>query len=281
MVKTVFEAYKSARDSLSEKFPETAAFEAKQLLLHCFGMTAEDYLKNKDSAVEETLLKELESVVNKRLGGFPTQYIVGKWEFYGRDFYVEPGVLIPRADTETVIEAFLKLSPEKPAVADLCSGSGCIAITAALEKQCEKVSALEFSPTAYECLERNIKLNNAEVETYLCDVTKEETARRFSELDCILCNPPYLIAEDMENLQTEVKAEPREALFGGDDGLFFYRRITEIWKASLKKNGFLIYEIGINQENDVAAIMINNGFKNITQFRDLAGIIRVVCSQKD
>jgi len=228
--------------------------------------------------VDEKLLHKISDIVKKRSSGYPLQYILGEWEFYGFKFLVGEGVLIPRQDTETLVEYIISVanSIKNPRILDLCSGSGCIAIT--LEKMLPNstVCAVEFSKEALNYLTQNIKLNNSNVTVFEGDVLNKDFTNYFENFDIIVSNPPYLTKNDICNLQEEVKHEPNLALFGGDDGLQFYTSISKIWKKCLKQNGIISYEIGIGQENDVANILLNNGFTDIQTIRDLTGIIRVV-----
>lgn len=196
-------------------------------------------------------------------------------------FYVGEGVLIPRQDTETLVETVLKIKlPENPKILDLCSGSGCIAVSLALNIKNADVTAVEISDKAAEYIKKNAELNNTDLNIVKDDVLSEKTAAIFSGIDAIVCNPPYLTAEDMKSLQKEVTFEPETALFGGKDGLDFYRSITKIWKDCLKSGGILAYEIGMGQEDAVMKILEENNFINIEMTEDLSGIIRVVRGEK-
>jgi len=229
---------------------------------------------------EETI----RSLVKRRSEGYPLQYLLGKWEFFGYPFAVGEGVLIPRPDTETVVELVLDICKERglssPKIADLCSGSGCIAVT--LKKQLPQagVWAFELSEKAMGFLRENIRLNSAEVEAVLMDVTDSGKAALYRDFDIIVSNPPYLTAAEMAGLQKEVAYEPEMALFGGDDGLEMYRQITRIWRDSLREGGWLCYEFGDEQHEDVGKILAGNGFENIRYRRDLGGIVRAACAEK-
>lgn len=227
--------------------------------------------------------ERIRSLVKRRAEGYPLQYLLGEWEFYGYPFKVREGVLIPRPDTEVLIEDVLGICREnglrEPRIADLCSGSGCIAIT--LKKQLPEadVYALELSDTALDCMRENAALNCADIHIIKGDVTAPETAEMLCGLDIIVSNPPYLTAGDMSELMTEVRYEPETALFGGDDGLDFYRAMTPLWRDSLRDGGWLLYEYGLGQHNDVEKILKENGFENISLSRDTAGIIRTARAQ--
>ncbi len=228
---------------------------------------------------ENNLYAKTEELCIKRKSGYPLQYLIGEWDFFGRTFKVGEGVLIPRADTETAIEVALSLDTEKKVITDLCSGSGCIAITMREETGAE-VFAVEKSDKAIRYLKENITLNNSSVNLIEGDVLSYETKNKVPLSDMIICNPPYLTKEDMNSLQKEVTFEPSMALSGGDDGLYFYREITSFYKDKIRENGFIIYEIGMGQEEDVKEILLSNGFCDVKYQKDLGNIIRVVYARK-
>ena len=223
------------------------------------------------------------SRVKKRSEGYPLQYLLGQWEFYGYPFKVNENVLIPRADTELIIENVLEICRKNnltsPKIADLCSGSGCIAITLKKQIPSAEVYAMEISEKAIEIIHSNAVLNDAEINILNCDVLNPET-ENLPIFDIIVSNPPYLTQKEMDTLQKEVTFEPSLALFGGNDGLDFYRKITSIWKNFLRKDGWLIYESGDGQNEDIKNILGKNNFYNITLSRDLNNIIRNVTAQK-
>ncbi len=259
---------------------ESASFEAMCILEHVFGKKLSVLLLEKPTASEEQK-NTVNNLAYRRICGYPLQYLLGKWEFFGLPFYVGEGVLIPRQDTETLVETVLKIKlPENPKILDLCSGSGCIGVSLALNIKNADVTAVEISDKAAEYIKKNAELNNTDLNIVKDDVMSEKTAAIFSGIDAIVCNPPYLTAEDMKSLQKEVTFEPETALFGGKDGLDFYRSITKIWKDCLKSGGILAYEIGMGQEDAVMKILEENNFINIEMTEDLSGIIRVVRGEK-
>ena len=223
------------------------------------------------------------SLVKKRSEGYPLQYLLGQWEFYGYPFKVNENVLIPRADTELIIENVLEIcrknNLKSPKIADLCSGSGCIAITLKKQIPSAEVYAMEISEKAVEIIHSNAVLNNVEINILNDDVLNPKT-ENLPIFDIIVSNPPYLTQQEMDTLQKEVTFEPSLALFGGADGLDFYRRMTSIWKNFLRKDGWLIYESGDGQHEDIKNILGKNNFYNITLSRDLNNIIRNVTAQK-
>ncbi len=237
-----------------------------------------------EKEIPEALEKEIRELAEKRSKGEPLQYLLGEWEFYGYSFKVGEGVLIPRPDTETLIEQVLEICRREkltsPKIADLCSGSGCIAVTLKKEMPSAEVCAVEISDKALNYLKENVKLNNADIAVIQGDVLNRQLQEDMGKFDIIVSNPPYLTQEDMDTLQTEVTHEPPLALFGGSDGLDFYRRMTEIWKNSLLNGGWLCYEYGFGQHDDVKKILEDNRFENIMLCRDLGGIYRTAAAQK-
>ena len=193
-------------------------------------------------------------------------------------FNMGEGVLIPRQDTETIVDTALKMFAGKKdiTVIDLCSGSGCIGIALERKLDCGRAVCVEKSEKAAEYLRENISLNGSGAEIVMGDVTDEKLVEDMPEADLIVCNPPYLTTEDMDALQREVTFEPAEALFGGEDGLDFYREIVRKWKKKLKSGGVMLFEIGIGQEDEVMRLMIQHGFKNVRCRKDLCGVYRCV-----
>ena len=225
---------------------------------------------------------QVENLCKRRIQGEPLQYIIGEWEFYGLPFKVGKGVLIPRQDTETVVETVLRKAPaDKPlTIIDLCAGSGCIAVALEKHLECEKVYAVEKSMQAMDYLRQNISLNNSRVIAVQGDVTDEQTLNRFDTADVIVSNPPYLTKEDMQALQKEVSFEPESALFGGDDGLDFYTTIIRLWKTRLRQGGMMAFEIGIDMQDEVMTMLVRHGFENVRAVKDACGIFRCVTGFK-
>ena len=264
---------------------DNAQFEAEQLVMKFCGVTRNDMLLFPALEVPEDKARAALEAVTRRLSGEPLQYILGEWEFYGLPFYVGEGVLIPRQDTETLAELAVSFAKGRRGAgflaADLCAGSGCIGITLA-KLAGVPVKLLELSEQALGYLRRNIGLNGVQglCEALRADVLLQETAEKLPPLDLIVANPPYLTAQDMRELQTEVAHEPETALFGGEDGLDYYRRMIPLWGAKLKPGGMLAAEIGMGQENDVMRIFEENGMT--AQYKkDLCGIIRVIYGIKN
>lgn len=277
MSKTIFEAYNDLKRQLMNAGIEDYVFEAKQIIKHITGYNNSQILMHYNEHLTEFQQNNLTVIIKQRLVRYPLQYILGKWDFYGRSFFVGPGVLIPRPDTETVIEQCLKSLADKkePKILDLCSGTGCIGITLAKEISDSKVTCLEKYTEAIEYIIKNIAENEAFNASPLQGDIFEGTASDV-KYDLIVSNPPYVSAEEMRGLQPELSFEPETALLGGEDGLDFYKAITDNYKSSLCEGGTLIFEIGAAQAQAVSEIMREAGFSAVTVIKDPAENDRVV-----
>ena len=222
--------------------------------------------------VSETDAKALEPLIERRLNGEPLQYVLGEWEFYGLPFYVDPTVLIPRPDTERLVEiALLLLANGKKRVLDLCCGSGCIGIALAVCGGAD-VTAADISADALSMTERNAHRNSVSVKTVQSDLFDSVEGT----FDLIVSNPPYLSREEMDALDVNLRFEPALALSGGEDGLDFYRRIAARYREFLSPGGTLLMEIGMTQKGSVSAL-----FENSECICDYGGRPRVIAVKND
>lgn len=249
-------------------------YDARALFLFAAQLTLTDYVRSADGEVPEEVRAAFLSYCERRAEGEPLQYITGSAPFYGRDFYVDEGVLIPRFDTETLIEAVLPRMRRGMRVLDLCTGSGCIPVTLALEGPGEtKVTGSDISEAALRVAGINASRLGARVRFIRSDLFFQISGR----YDIITANPPYIRSADIDRLDKEVRLyEPRTALDGSEDGLLFYRRIAGDAGAHLVPGGLLAFETGADQAEDVRAVMRDSGFCDLTVFKDLAGLDRVV-----
>jgi len=268
---------RSTTELLKSNGISDSEFEAEQLVCKVLGLTP-SALRLRNPEADERQEASIKAMADRRVEGYPLQYILGEWEFFGLPFLVGEGVLIPRADTEVLVETALKYinGREKLKIIDLCSGSGCIAI--ALEKHTKScaVTALEKEPAAYEYLTKNIELNRSRVIPLQGDVRIPFGG----EYDLIVSNPPYITPEAMESLQREVTFEPDSALRGGEDGLCFYREIVKGWAPLLKSGGVLAVEIGFDQRDAVAELFKNGGLYKVRCIKDYGGNDRVICGTR-
>ncbi len=251
---------------------EDYSFEARELVRFVTGLSPEYALLHGISQKDEQRLTEL---AEKRASGYPLQYIIGEWEFMGLPFKVKENVLIPRADTETLVEEALKVFKKGDSILDLCCGCGCIGISLAKLKDC-KVTALDLSQDAVSLTKENAALNGVDITVLQGDLFEMPVS---GEFDGIVCNPPYLTKEDMENLQKEVKYEPALALYGGKDGLDFYRFIIKEYTSHIRESGMLFFETGFMQTEDTARLM-ENSYTDIRIIKDIGGNPRVVAGIK-
>lgn len=259
--------------ALSEAGVDSARFET-ECIMESAGISRLTLLTEPDMPVEREISDAAREMVLRRTRGEPLQYILGEWEFYGYPFKVGEGVLIPRQDTELlteIAEGYLK--KKGGLIADLCAGSGCVGISLARRCGC-RVKCYELFEAAFGYLERNIELNKVSgtVEAVRADVLAFTPSESF---DAVTVNPPYLTGENMERLQREVAYEPQSALYGGSDGLDFYRGILPRWTSCLKSGGLFAAEIGMGQEKDVMRIFAESGIKAQCA-KDACGIYRVV-----
>ncbi len=257
---------------------ESASFDASCLFEKHTGKKPYELLDIDASTAERLMLD-----VEKRCTHYPLQYILGEWEFMGLPFLVGEGVLIPRQDTELLCETAIDAlkGRESLKILDLCSGSGCIAISMAKFIPQAEVVALEYSDIATTFIQKNAVLNDVEGRVSVIRGDVFHPPSFDSMFDAILSNPPYIPSADIASLQAEVGFEPILALDGGGDGLDFYRAICTLWSAFLKQNGMLMVEIGQGQENDVMQLFTNANFKNCLVKKDYAGINRVICGEKE
>ena len=274
---TVNEIYQSGLKLLENNNIENSKFEAQSLLQKAFSLDRVGFIMHKTDKADENCSHNFLNFIEKRISGEPLQYILGEWSFMGFDFKVGRGVLIPRDDTEVVVNLcidFLENRTDKKTV-DLCSGSGAIAV--ALDKiSGAKVTAVEIDETAFSYLETNVKGNNSSVKPVMADALKICDTFADGGLDLIVSNPPYIKSADIETLQKEVQLEPRLALDGGEDGCDFYREIVSRWSRKLKKGGALAFELGEGQADAVKALMTEQGFSDFKISLDFGGVQRAI-----
>lgn len=251
---------------------EDAAFEAKEIFRE---VTGKPPIITDEITQEQ--LGDILMLAKKRAEGVPLQYLFGKWEFYGLPFYVGEGVLIPRPETELLAELAIEKLKNGGKMLDLCSGTGCVAISAAKNTPAE-VWAVELYEKAFSYLEKNIALNSVKV-TAVNGNALDGAVIPDLTFDVITANPPYLTKAEMDELQREVRHEPETALFGGEDGLDFYRELVPIWGKRLNAGGVLAFEVGDKQAEAVEIIMKNAGLETKI-IPDLQGIGRVVSGKK-
>ena len=276
---TIHDVLKLNITKLKEHNIEEPILKAKILLAFVLCKTKEYLLINQNEEINKDIIKIYETNIEKIINGFPIQYITNKKEFMGLDFFVNESVLIPRNDTEILVEESLNIIKKHNMheILDLCTGSGAIAVSIAKKIENAKIIATDISEEALKIAEKNAMQN---------EVSKRILFKKsdmFNDIDClfdlVISNPPYIEEKTIKKLSNEVQKEPQIALNGGKDGLKFYRIIANNAKKVLRKNGYLLLEIGYNQKNDVIKILDNSKYKNIYSKKDLEGNDRIIVCQ--
>ena len=281
MATTYNNLYLDTRQRLREAGVEGAQLEARELLCHAAGKNREQFYRDMALYAPDPVEEKLAALVERRLAGEPVAYLIGEWEFYGLTLDVTPDVLIPRMDTEVLAERAILLARaagEGARVLDLCAGSGCVGLAVAANVPTCRVVLADVSEAALKICKGNVRRNelNARVTCVQADALQKPDAALW-DFDVIACNPPYIPTGDLAGLDVSVRDyEPRSALDGGADGLDFYRAIAAQWGSALRLGGSLLFEVGINQAMDVAALLESSGFEDIQSTQDTQGIPRVV-----
>ncbi len=276
--KTVKEALFRAKKELKESGAGEYKLDAELFMMSAADMSKTSVLTNGDKLLTEKEEELFNSMVLKRKKGVPTQYILGRCEFMGYEFFVNKSVLIPRPDTEVLVETVLKTSEKEnfKSIMDMCTGSGCIAVSLALNG-IKSVTACDISQSALKTAVKNAEYNN--ILDKICFIQGDlfQNVDKSLKFDAVVSNPPYIPTGEINGLMREVRDnEPLAALDGGMDGLDFYRRITEDSLEYLADGGYLFFEIGCNQGEDLKKIMTHFGFDGIKIVKDYAGLDRVV-----
>ncbi|MCM8709731.1 peptide chain release factor N(5)-glutamine methyltransferase [Clostridium sp. SYSU_GA19001] len=263
---------------------ESYMLDCQLILGHVLNLDRMSIIINKDMEIHEDKVKEYFGLIEKRKNKMPLKYILKKCEFMGIDFFVKEGVLIPRPDTEILVEEALKeiRSKKFSRICDVCCGSGAIGLSIAKILNYVNVDCVDISDEALSVTLQNIKFLSLEdrvrfIKSDLLAYALEENL----SYDIIVSNPPYIKTEVIPTLMEDVKDyEPYIALWGGEDGLDFYRKITEQSIKVLKAGGVLAYEIGYDQGEEVKAILLEYGYTDIRVVKDLAGLDRTVLGYK-
>ena len=281
MATTYNNLFLDTRARLKKAGIDSAQLEAREILCYAANKTREQFYRDMALYVSGELERRVDALVRRRLAGEPVAYIIGEWEFYGLPLDVSDDVLIPRMDTEMLVERAIlraRTAGEEARVLDLCAGSGCVGLAIAANVPDCRVVLAELSEGALRICKQNIRRTdmNARV-TSVCVDALEPPSSTLWDFDVVACNPPYIPTGDIDALDVSVRDyEPRMALDGGTDGLEFYRQIASKWKNAIRLGGALIFEVGVSQASEVEKIMAENGFENIQTTADTQGIWRVV-----
>lgn len=266
------EALKFGGEQLKNAGIAEAHLDAKYLLMDAAGLSSAELFFGGSEELPEDVYKKYAAAVSERAVHVPLQYITGTQEFMGLSFQVSPAVLIPRQDTECLVEAALPYCAGK-SVLDLCTGSGCIILSLAKLGALRAAAGCDLSEQALAVAEKNAAALGVRAAFLQSDLFESIT----ESYDVIVSNPPYIRTEEICGLMPEVRDyEPRMALDGDADGLRFYRKITAEAGEHLASGGMLFFEIGCDQADDVVSLMERHGFKEVTVRKDYAGLDRVV-----
>lgn len=255
---------------------QEAANKARRLLAFTLNVSKEYLIIHNEDEIEPNKLEVYNKYIEQIIEGFPIQYIIGKQEFMGINFFVNENVLIPQPDTEILVEKVLEILKNytEPKVLDLCTGSGAIAISISKYANKAQVFASDISKAALEVAKINDKYNKVK---FIYSNLFQNIQEKF---DVIVSNPPYIKTDEIKTLDKDVQNEPHLALDGGKDGLDFYKLIIEQAHKYLKKDGCLCLEIGDDQKNNIVSLIKNNGhYTQIKTFKDLSKNDRVIISK--
>ncbi len=285
MVKKYSDLYLQCRRALmQQEDAATAGMMARNLLAVFSGKTQEQILAGMELYAGEEICRKMEEATARLLKDEPLAYILGEWDFYGLRLHVNEHVLIPRDDTCAVVELAINRGlflPESPRILDLCTGSGCIGLAVASRIKDARVTLGDISREALAVAKTNVVAHKITGRVTCIPVDALSAPPAYlGKFDMIISNPPYITSEEMKELPASVKDyEPHLALFGGLDGLDFYRSIAKNYTAALKPGGFLAFEIGDTQGDDVCAILLENGYTILERTKDYNDRERAILAQ--
>ena len=280
-MRTYHDIYLPTRNLLRQNGVEAYSLEARVLVASAAGKTVQQLLRDINLYTTAEVENRVLDYAARRLKGEPVAYITGSWEFYGLPLTITPDVLIPRMDTEVLVDAVKEILTGykmDARVLDLCCGSGCITCAIARELPATKLVAVDLSASALEVCRKNVTDHkfNARVLCIQADATSSPPLG-IGSFDVIVSNPPYIASGEIPGLDRSVRDyEPIWALDGGEDGLRFYKAIIKYWKSILRPGGFLVFEVGEGQAQAVSEMLMSAGFTRTATRKDTQGIDRVV-----
>lgn len=280
MAATYNDIYIKARKIFRDAGIEAYNLEARYLIAEAAGKRMDQLVRDMNLYTSDEVTAKVGEMISRRLEGEPIAYITGEWEFYGVPIIVNRDVLIPRVDTEVLVEtAVCSLRGRKmdARVIDLCTGSGCVGCAIAKELPATRVTLADNSKPALAVAKQNILANKLNPRVTCVEIDAlSNPPLMLGSFDLLVCNPPYIPTEDIKTLDDSVKKyEPVQALDGGEDGLEFYRAILKNWRTTIRKGGLMMFEVGIGQADEVCSIMNAAGLINVGKIEDTQGIDRV------
>ncbi|MCF7792548.1 MAG: peptide chain release factor N(5)-glutamine methyltransferase [Candidatus Cloacimonetes bacterium] len=262
-----------AKNSLKQAGSTNPKLDAELIISHFTGINRLELNLHADDEVSEESQIKIKKAIQRRIDHEPIQYILGETEFYGLQIKVNPSVLIPRPETELLVEKIIDENPAEKSILEIGSGSGCIAITLKKLLPDSSVTATDISGKALKTTQENAETNQTEIDFIQSDLFDNISGR----FDLIVSNPPYIPKDEYKKLSTEIKKfEPESALLANEDGIYFYRQILEKAKQFLNNNGKIYFEIGYDQAERIREIALRNGFTGIEVFQDLNGFDRMM-----
>ena len=282
---TYGDLYRRMKYALEPEEGSQAAWTARELLGFVTGYDTAAIMGMQSIYASEDTVKRSMEYCGRMLAGEPLAYIMGKWSFYGLDLTVTPDVLIPRDDTMAVVELALsrkECMPANPRVLDLCTGSGCIGLAIASQWKDARVTLADLSLQALKIAKKNVTELHLTGRVSCMQADATQPANRFlGQFDLLISNPPYITGEEMQELQRSVRDyEPHMALYGGEDGLDFYRAIAANYTSAIKPGGYLALEFGMGQEDAVCWILESYDYELLRLRKDAGGITRAVLARK-
>ena len=280
-MKTYNDIYFSARTALRRCGIEAYNLEARLIVAHAAGKSSAELMRDLHLYTTSEVESKVREYIERRIAGEPVAYITGSWEFYGLPMIVTPDVLIPRMDTEVLVNTAKELLTGykmDAKVLDLCCGSGCITCAVGHEMPATKLVAVDISPSALEICRKNIALNRLSARAICMQADAlSSPPMSIGQFDMIISNPPYIATAEIDTLDSSVKDhEPLWALAGGEDGLRFYKSIIKHWKTTLRPYGMLLFEVGEGQAGAVSEMLQAASFRSVFTRKDTLGVDRVV-----
>ena len=252
---------------------ENPKLNAEQIIFHVLDVKRLELYLHSSDVISEDEIKEIQRLIDRRRKGEPLQYILGETEFYGYRIFINKNVLIPRPETELLVEKVINENNKTKSVLEIGTGSGAIAIALAKNLNLDRIDAIDISKEALKLARKNAKENSVEINFYQSDIFENIEGK----FDIIVSNPPYISGKEYEKLPAEIKNyEPINALLASENGLIFYKKILEKAKEYLTKNGKIYFEIGYDQAEKIKEIAKLNCFGKVSVFKDLNGFDRIM-----